>query len=283
MLSLQIVSDLHLEFYQDKQKFNFIKPEADILALLGDICCCVSESDFAILDRFLTEILPHFKIIIFVAGNHEYYSNKSNTTPIIENTISYTNNKIKDYCKKKSPKLIFLNNNTLRIKYKNKKYAIIGSTLWTFIPPAQRERIQKIMSDYRFIFTKASSGSTSSGSASSGKEIIRNINSADVSSYFLRNYTYIRNQIKKSISNDENIIILTHHCPILKENFNENTYDPAYMTDCSKLINKNVVLWAWGHTHIAHNKKINGTLYYSNPKGYPNQHTNFNPKCSVRV
>ncbi len=269
MLPLQIVSDLHLEFHQEKQKFNFVKPAADILVLLGDICCCVSKVDFDVFERFITEILPLYKLIIFVAGNHEYYISKSET-PTSESTIKATSIKIKDFFKKTSPKLAFLNNNTLRLKYKNKNYAIIGSTLWTFIPEKQRERIQKVMSDYKCIYVGE-------------KKQLRNINSTDISNLFIKNYNYIKTQIKKSITNGESIIILTHHCPILKENFNENSYDPAYMSDCSKLINKNVILWAWGHTHIAYNKKINGTLYYSNPKGYPNQHTNYNYKEAVNV
>ena len=36
-MKIQIVSDIHLEFYEKKSKYNFIKPSAPILCILGDL------------------------------------------------------------------------------------------------------------------------------------------------------------------------------------------------------------------------------------------------------
>ena len=58
-LKIQIISDIHLEFHEHKKNFrtlSFVKPSADILALLGDICCCASDADFAMYKKFISEL-----------------------------------------------------------------------------------------------------------------------------------------------------------------------------------------------------------------------------------
>ena len=37
----------------EREKYNFIKPMAPVLALLGDICCCGSDNDFETFKKFI--------------------------------------------------------------------------------------------------------------------------------------------------------------------------------------------------------------------------------------
>ena len=106
MLEIQIVSDLHLEFWQTKTKFNFVQPAADILALLGDICCWGSDNDFETFKKFIYEILPLYKTIIMVPGNHEYYFNTSNSSEKITQlkTIEGIDQKIRKFFRETSSK-----------------------------------------------------------------------------------------------------------------------------------------------------------------------------------
>ena len=280
MLKLQIVSDLHLEFWDKKQKFNFIKPSAPILALLGDICCCSDDEDFAIFERFIKEILPLYELIIMISGNHEYYTNKKNNITYA-NTMHSIDDRIKLFFKSTSPKLHYLNNNTLKITANNQDYTIIGSTLWSWIPESERKTITESMNDYQYIQFY-------------DNEKIRKLNANDVATLHLKNYRYIKMQINKAKKLNHKIIVLTHHKPYLSANYNSSSLDVAYESDLSDLFISPVLLWGYGHTHVADNSlqgasnslqvtSNHKTILYSNPKGYPNQKTKFNKSAIITL
>ena len=260
-LKIQIVSDLHLEFHATKAKFNFIKPTAPILALVGDICCLATDKDFDIFKRFIAEILPSYEIIILISGNHEMYINDKQITA--NQTIEGINYKIRAFFKT-NKKLHYLQNNTLKITSGKKQYYIIGATLWTNIPISQHERIVKAMSDYSYIYVT---------DKTSGK--IRNITPQDTCSMFRKSYTYIKSQLAKAAAAKATAIVLTHHMPIMKPTYNILTHDPAYMSDCSALFAKPLVFWAFGHIHEKIDMNVRGVRFYSNCKGYPYQKTCF--------
>jgi len=261
---LQIVSDLHLEFWNNKTKFNFIKPSAPILVLLGDICCCVNDDEFNRFNQFIMEILPQFDLIIFVCGNHEYYYNLK-STPTAEDTIQATSKKITQYFKKTSNKLKYLNNSTLTLKEGKTTYTIIGSTLWTWIPEENRKIIHQNMNDYNSIYYLDDT---------TAKKLTPDI----VAAMHLKNKKYIKSQIEKA--KGTKIIVFSHHKPYLSEV--KSSFTCAYESDLLELV-KEVNLWAYGHTHIRDNKTIGKTKIYSNPKGYPNQRTNFHNDEVVKI
>ena len=261
-LKIQIVSDLHLEFHATKARFNFMKPVAPILALVGDICCLGTDADFDIFKRFIMEILPNYEIIILVSGNHEMYVNDKSVT--VNQTIESIQLRIRAFFKQTSKKLHYLQNNTLKITSGKKQYYIIGTTLWTNIPVNQHDRIEKMMSDYTYIYTT---------DKTSGK--VRKITPQDTCGIFRKSYTYIRLQLAKAAAARATAIVLTHHRPLLKSTYNVLTYDPAYMTDCSALFAKPLVFWAFGHVHEKIDINVHGVRFYSNCKGYPYQKTNF--------
>jgi predicted phosphodiesterase len=261
-LKIQIVSDLHLEFHATKERFNFLKPTAPILALVGDICCLGTDKDFSIFKRFIMEILPNYEIIIFVSGNHEMYVNDKQIT--VNQTIEGINYRIRAFFKETSKKLHYLQNNTLKITSGKKQYYIIGATLWTNIPVDQHARIEKMMSDYTYIYTTDKTSNK-----------IRKITPIDICSIFRKSYTYIKSQLAKASAAKAIAIVLTHHRPLMKPTYNVLTYDPAYMSDCSALFAKPLALWAFGHVHEKVNITVHGVRFYSNCKGYPYQKTCF--------
>ena len=270
-MNIQIVSDIHAEFWESKAKFNFIKPSAPILALLGDICCCGSEDDFATFKRFINELLPHYEQILFVPGNHEYYFNPSKKSPpTYATTIQGIEERIKAFFAETSPKLIFLNNSSISITTKKNKYLVIGSTLWSWIPEENRKKIQESMNDYKFIYTYESSK-------------VRPITATDIANTHLKSYKYIKSQITKAKKTNQIAVVLTHHKPYLSPTYNPNTLDVAYESDLLSLMEPPVILWAYGHTHVADNSTQGKTWLYSNPKGYPKQRTKFNNAATVRV
>ncbi len=272
MLEIQIVSDLHLEFWASKNKFNFIKPSAPVLALLGDICCCGSDDDFDVFKRFIKEILPQFAQIIMVPGNHEYYFNppKGNTIASYSHTIEGIDDKIRKFFKETSPKLHYLNNNILKIPIGKYTYTVVGTTLWSWIPEDQRSIIQSQMNDYKFIKTY------------DGKSAV-NLTSDYVANQHLKSYKYIKGQINKAKKTSNRIIVLTHHKPYKSETYNPLSLDVAYESDLSSLFHLPISLWGYGHTHVADNSMQGKVWFYSNPKGYPKQKTNYKKAMVVKV
>lgn len=272
MINIQIVSDVHAEFWSKKQKFNFIKPSAPILALLGDICCCGADDDFEIFKRFILELVPLYEKIIFVTGNHEYYFNpdKKTVVPTIANTMQGIDEKIKAFFRATSDKLVFLNNSTFSLTIKKDTYLIVGSTLWSWIPEDQRTNIQTSMNDYRYVYV-------------SDNNKVRKITSNEIAELHLKNYKYIKSQINKAKKAGQKVIVLTHHKPYLSATYNPTGLDPAYESDLSALFDAPVVLWGYGHTHIADNSAQGKIWLFSNPKGYPKQKTKYNKAANVKV
>lgn len=273
MLNIQIVSDIHAEFWGKKSKFNFIKPSAPILALLGDICCCGSDDDFEIFKRFINEVLPYYENIIMVSGNHEYYFNptKKSTAATVNNTMDAIDAKIKAFFKETSPKLHYLNNTSLKMTVGKTTYLIVGSTLWSWIPEDQRVQIQSSMNDYRYCYVQEGNS-------------VRHINATDIANKHLKNYKYIRSQIRKAQKVGQKVIVFTHHKPYTSPTFDPNTLDVAYESDLTVLMKKSpIVLWAYGHTHVADDSLIEKTRMYSNPKGYPSQKTKYIKDAVVKV
>lgn len=272
-LEIQIVSDLHVEFWSNNLKYNIIKPSAPILALLGDTCCVGSDEDFNTFKKFISMYLSHYEHIIIVSGNHEYYYSPSNKKKAASssNTMDACDKKIKSFVNTNS-KLHYLNNNTMNINVNNVDYLIVGSVLWSWIPPEQRKNIQNSMNDYRYIYVQDKK-----------TKAIRNVTSDEIATLHLKNRKYIMKQIEKGKKKGSKVVVLTHHKPYLKPNHDPSTYDSAYESDLLKLINKPVCVWGYGHTHVSDSRKINNVRVVSNPKGYPGQRTKYNKSFKVVV
>jgi predicted MPP superfamily phosphohydrolase len=263
--SLQIVSDLHLEFLQNPP----IKKTGTFLALLGDICCVADPEDQAILLSFLKLVCKHYKFVFFVAGNHEFYYKENQVNNCdFQNTMQGCINTLTAIAKI-LPNFRFLNNNSVTITANGKKYMIIGSTLWTFIPKESGPKIQDLMNDYRKIYI--------------ADEKTRKFTPADATNLHINCYKYIASRIREAKKQGIKAIVLTHHKPYLKEEDKKDDRYVCYGSDCTKLFGDPVYLWAYGHTHVADNSVIKGTKVYSNPKGYPKQKTLYNPSKTINL
>ena len=73
-MRIQIASDLHIEYLEDANIYNLIKPNAPILVLAGDIGSLYKYDQ---LKRFLDYLSPQFKYILYIPGNHEFYTIKN--------------------------------------------------------------------------------------------------------------------------------------------------------------------------------------------------------------
>ena len=98
MTTIQIVSDLHIEQYEDvPNPLDFITPSADILILAGDIGSFYRIQQ---LIDFLKALCSYFKIVLYVPGNHEWYTmndNESLSFDSLEKRMLTIENKIKNF------------------------------------------------------------------------------------------------------------------------------------------------------------------------------------------
>jgi 3',5'-cyclic AMP phosphodiesterase CpdA len=126
------------------------------------------------------------------------------------------------------------------------------------------------MNDYQYIYIE-------------DVERIRKISANDIANLHLKNYKYIKSQISKAKKLGQKVIILTHHKPYLSEDYDPTKLDVAYESDLTALMQPPVVLWGYGHTHMADNSFQGETLLFSNPKGYPKQKTKYNKALAIKV
>lgn len=263
MLKLQIISDAHLEFRKNP---IFFKPSAPILCLLGDICACGSPPEFSIFLNFLKVISPKFQKIIHVAGNHEYYAGPR-TGRRVENTYEGINGKLRSL-NKIYPNYVFMSNNVHRLKVNGTPLWIIGTTLWSYIPPDKREDVNSIMNDYNMLYRMVD-----------GK--IRRWNVNDTVKYHSNSVKLIKRTTALAKKNNIKCILLTHHKPIMDGP--KTSYQHCYESNLSHLIKHPIVFSAHGHTHKKYEKLINGVSVVSNPRGYPGEKTKFDPSFCVEI
>lgn len=114
-MTLQIASDLHLDQLTKYSNEKLVIPDGDVLILAGDICniCSIKKHT-----NFFKYLNKHFRKVIYVPGNHEFYTDDD--IPIFDLEI-----KLLDFLKD-FPNVVYLNNDTLYLR----DYVITGTCLW---------------------------------------------------------------------------------------------------------------------------------------------------------
>lgn len=266
-LSIQYISDIHLEFYKQDETFN-ITPYSYNLALCGDIGYPDTENYI----NFIKHCSEKFKNVFVIFGNHEYY-NRRNTV------IIKTMDDKKKYAIFPS-NVHFLDNNIVYLDiltntvYKTKPFdlqfkklvKIIGSTLWSDIDQDTSLKIN----DINFIYKEQRCPLTY-------KEQRCPLTYIDIKMMFKTNINWILNEIKKEPS--IKCILLTHHSvhpifmdPDIYENPRKQLKN-AYTNEIPELYEmKNLIICICGHTHhtikIKMNFKDHYIFFLSNQVGY---------------
>lgn len=263
LLKIQYVSDLHLEFR--KTNLRQIKPAGDVLVLAGDICIATSNEDIALLVEFLRIYSKSFLHVFHVAGNHEYYCYPREEGKV--STVQETNARLKNLTKL-YPNYHYLNNAVFTFEFGGSVYNFAGTTLWTGVDKALREKLSLEMNDYRHIYY----GSTK-GRRPFVIEDMQRLHRAAVA--FLT-------ATKAGLPPAQKNILITHHKPVRDSPMTDNIIQ-MYESDTGHLLGAPFKLAIYGHTHKKYNKLVNGTRVVSNPRGYPREPTGFESDCVVRV
>lgn len=258
-MNIQIVSDLHHEYFKDIVN---IPKTANYIALLGDIGYPKNDN----YDEFLASLSSRYEKVFVIAGNHEFYNSNTtmdSTTQIIESKCSKYNN------------VYFLNNKSIIIG----NYRVIGTTLWTNIPVGAETYIRDNLNDCSRI----------------KKYVIKNnikrkraISPSDITRFHKIAVEFIQLEVECAKELNQKVIVLTHHAPTFNGTLNpkyaRSDLDYAYASDLDYLICSPIVAWFYGHTHFATNFEMNGVRIANNPKGYPSEsNIEFNPEIAFEL
>ena len=211
-MNFQFVSDIHVEYPFYVDPLTYIDPCCDNIILAGDICSC---NDFERFYNVIERICSLFKVVIFVPGNHEYYTyyTHKNSYDIEEINTLLESIKI--------PNFYLLNGGKIEFG----DLCIVGCTLWSSISVDIPEYIVKIKGI--------------------SKELYNYMNSRDIQ--------FIRDSVKYCKLNKKRLIVVTHYPPILQsEKLKKNyKYRKLYYNELEYIIKEGGIdTWIFGHSHL---------------------------------
>mmetsp|Transcript_30880 Transcript_30880/g.67615 ORF Transcript_30880/g.67615 Transcript_30880/m.67615 type:complete len:501 (-) Transcript_30880:73-1575(-) len=266
-LRVQIASDLHLEHYSSNEHFpsDIIIPTAPVLALLGDI---MELSLTARLESFLRQQAERFELVLFVAGNHEYYCPPEASRP--EMSVDELKESFREVCER-IPRVRWLDRSSLLLS----GVRVLGTTLWSHVPKHAEKTLQQSITDYHLIRSRGVSRCAFLSRSGTSRLL-----PSESSIWHDEELTWLRSEIGLASRRGENCLVLTHHAPSFRGTSNpkHSTTDGraslvrhAFATDLEDLLGEPVHSWVYGHTHYNNDQAIHGTRLVSNQRGYPHQ------------
>lgn len=229
-------SDLHLEFGTD-----FKPPEnsdADVMILAGDI---LTFRDYEPLSRFLE---GWQKPVIFVAGNHEFYTN----------TNMYREaEKFRSWLSETHPNVHFLQDSDVTIAGVH----FFGGTMWTDFDGGSEKAMLEAktqINDFRLIKMSDEISLTPHYTTKLHNHFVEKL------------LAWLR------LPRAGKRIVVTHHAPMINPvtKYTRTTLTPAFnSTDIMTIIDEHQPeLWVYGHTHECDDHFRKKTRIISNQRGY---------------
>lgn len=234
-------SDLHLEFGSGW----ILSPAAnrDVMILAGDI---ITFGDYDPLDQLLRK---WNKRVLYVPGNHEYYTRK----PMNEEDKEF-----KAWLASKHPHVKLLLDEEISIDGVN----FFGGTMWTDFNGGDAramEIAQDEINDFRLICNPDQTS----------------FRPADAVALHENFKAKLLNWFGKDLTGPR--VVITHNAPVIKRNSKHrgSPFSPAFSSlDMVKVIERRQpALWVYGHTHECDDQTIGKTRIISNQRGYPNSNT----------
>ena len=245
-MKLQVLSDIHLEFGLATFDFPVVAP---YLALCGDI----GDPATAVYKNFLALQATRFEKVFILAGNHEFY----------HKTVGECKELIRNACQQTPEKLIFLDRSAYELPG---GYVVLGTTLWSYVTPAQEVMVKCFLADFRQI---------------------RSWRLEDNQRTHAEEVQWLQKALQQVAREDKKALVLTHHAPSTKGTASpqhENSpISSAFSTDLEYLIGPPVCLFAFGHSHFSTDQYINGVRVVSNQAGYPDEGIAFDPAFCVEL
>jgi len=254
---IQYASDLHLEFY-DKLAFPLVlKPAARYLALAGDI----GNPSTNLFRAFIDYAARNWDRVFYVAGNHEYYAQKPaaqwhhdrpkhmfETKEIIKSVVAAYSN------------VHYLYHDKPSVYLADENVAVVGSTLWSQVPPDFYDTAKAGMNDYKLIPIKEEDGT------------IRPLSPQDTNTIHAEEQAMLEAQIDYWGTQQTQVCVITHHMPsysLVSPRYESSPFNCCFASHSDHLMKPHVRAWIYGHTHNAAVASLKHTLCAVNSRGYP--------------
>ena len=254
-MKIAILSDLHREFDDWEPDVEPLLA-TDVIVLAGDIEVGARGIRWA--QRAFAG-----KPVIYVAGNHEFYTGHWTTTLTSMRAAAAGSN------------VHFFEDDQVVID----GVRFLGATLWTNFrllgkALAFRAMVEakRTLSDHRKIAIDGV-GLVAGGKVSS-VAVYRRLTPMDPRSRFKTSFMFLKRSLATPF--DGPTIVGTHHLPLprsIAPQYQGSLVNPAFVSDLSVLIDRfQPALWIHGHTHCSADYRHGVTRVVCNPRGYPNVH-----------
>jgi len=263
-MKLHILSDVHNEFLRNGKvppshpwKAEIPETDADVIILAGDIDVGLEGIEWIIEE---SERLD--KEIVYVLGNHEFYRHE------------YYSLKEEIAAKAKDANIHFLDCGILELE----NVRILGFTLWTDYL-ADKSTPQdlamfyagKSLADHQLIQIKSSGN-------------YKRFKPEDALQLHQVEKHWLEEQLKKPFAGKT--VVVSHHAPhpvCIHPDYPNSPIGTAFYSDLEDLIvNYDIDLWIYGHTHSNLDAVVYDTRIISNQAGYPGEKVkNFDPLFTV--
>lgn len=260
-ISLQILSDLHLELNNQYSTFDF-PARAPYLILAGDIGR-LSADYTAYLTFLVSRCCNRFDRVFLVLGNHEFYN--SSHAEVLD--LALTKLEHEPLLK---GRLTVLHRRRVDLE---DEVTILGCTLWSHIPPGSaREAVESRVKDIQRM-----DGWTVDQHNAEHEADVRWLNEQIA---LIRSEKTDEAEESGAARRQRRIVVVTHHAPCMRGSSDprhtNNAWNSAFATNL--LPEKadsayaaplsDVQFWVFGHTHFSTEFERGGVRVVSNQRGY---------------
>lgn len=236
-MKLTLMSDLHLEFWEDPRKLidNIVEltPQSDIIALAGDIGVLAQNYDD--IERLLILLTQKGKVI-YTPGNHEYYGRKFECGEADLQQLRFNLRHTKD---------LVINTGQPEWVEIQGCYNILVGTMWFE---------KKDYTDYE-------------------KWCLADFKVKNLEHYIYKYNDDFMRMLEKT--DKRNIIAISHHSPTYRsvgKKYIGSALNQFFCNNFDYLLeDKDVLLACHGHLHDAVDFRLGNTRVVSNPFGYPTE------------
>ena len=162
-----------------------------------------------------------------------------------------------------------------------RKIRILGCTLWSDIKEEHSSAITQSVNDYKFIAIRNENVAMEEEDVP--LESMHRITTRETTQFHKQDVTWLTGEIMEAKERGEVVVVLTHHAPLTRQTSNpmykHSELNSAFSSDLTYLMdrNRNVAVWAFGHTHFNCSFTKKKTLVVSNQLGYHREKGNTKP------
>ena len=240
-MRIWILSDLHME--QSDWDLPDPRPDYDVLVAAGDIhfatdgVCWLAERAAG-------------KPVIYVPGNHEWYS--------YSRTFTVEEEQAEALCLAEAVGVHLLIDDEVTID----GVRFLGSSLWTdYELDGDAEAAMTLaacsMNDHRLIFPR---------------RVGVPLEPREAREWHRRSRAWLEDRLGQPSADAARTVVVTHHLPhprSIHQVYAGNALNPAFCSDLSKLVEAGGAdFWIHGHVHTSCDYQAGGTRVVCNPKGY---------------